>query len=98
MERQTQTVEGEARVVVSAGDALNRIKEVSTLSAELIGDISTTARQQVDGATVVARVMEEISAIARRTKEGADASVRNTRNLALLTTQLRAGVARFRLS
>jgi twitching motility protein PilJ len=98
IERQTETVEGEARVVVSAGDALNRIKEVSTLSAELIGDISHTAREQVDGASGVARIMEEISDIARRTKDGADASLGYARSLAELTTQLRAGVARFRLN
>jgi methyl-accepting chemotaxis protein len=98
MERQTETVEGESRVVVSAGDALSRIKEVSTLSAELIGDINEAARQQVDGAEGVARVMDQISEIARRTKDGADASVQHTRSLAALTAQLRAGVARFRLS
>ena len=98
MERQTETVEGESRVVVSAGDALSRIKEVSTLSAELIGDINDAARQQVDGAEGVARVMDQISEIARRTKDGADASVQHTRSLAALTAQLRAGVARFRLS
>ena len=80
------------------GDALSRIKEVSTLSAELIGDINDAARQQVDGAEGVARVMDQISEIARRTKDGADASVQHTRSLAALTAQLRAGVARFRLS
>jgi methyl-accepting chemotaxis protein len=97
IEQQTEVVENESQVVGRAGDVLQQIREVSTQSAELIADISAISKAQVDGAMGVATVMDQISEIASRTKSGADESVRFTKELAALSTQLRASVNKFQI-
>jgi methyl-accepting chemotaxis protein len=97
IEQQTAVVEEESRIVSQAGEALSRIREVSTHSAELIADINEIARQQVGGAMSVSKVIEHVTEIARRTEAGAADSLRATRELAALSQQLQKSVNQFQL-
>ena len=98
IEQQTSVVEEESRIVSQAGEALTRIQEVSTHSAELIADINEIAKQQVDGAVGVSKVIEQVSEIARRTELGASQSLQATRELAALSQRLQASVNQFQLN
>jgi methyl-accepting chemotaxis protein len=97
IEQQTSVVEEESRIVSQAGEALTRIQEVSTHSAELIADINEIARQQVGGAQGVSKVIEQVSEIARNTEAGAAASLKATHELAALSQQLQKSVNQFQL-
>ncbi len=97
IEQQTAVVEEESRIVSQAGEALKRIQEVSTHSAELIADINDIAKQQVTGALGVSRVIDQASEIARRTEAGAADSLRATRELAALSAKLLNSVNQFQL-
>jgi methyl-accepting chemotaxis protein len=97
IEQQTAVVEEESRIVSQAGEALVRIQEVSTHSAELIADINEIARQQVSGAQGVSKVIEHVSEIARSTEAGAAASLRATQELTTLSQQLQKSVNQFQL-
>src|SRR4029077_20388592 len=88
IEQQTAVVEEESRIVSQAGEALLRIQEVSTHSAELIADINEIAKQQVGGALGVSRVIEHVSEIARSTEAGAAESLKATQELTALSQQL----------
>jgi len=98
IEQQTSVVEEESRIVSQAGEALTRIQEVSTHSAELIADINEIAKQQVSGANGVSKVIEQVSEIARRTELGASQSLQATRELAALSQRLQASVNQFQLN
>jgi methyl-accepting chemotaxis protein len=97
IEQQTSVVEEESRIVSQAGEALIRIQEVSTHSAELIADINEIARQQVGGAQGVSKVIEQVSEIARSTEKGAAASLKATQELTALSLQLQKSVNQFQL-
>jgi twitching motility protein PilJ len=97
IEQQTAVVEEESRIVSQAGEALLRIQEVSTHSAELIADINDIAKQQVGGALGVSRVIEHVSEIARSTEAGAAESLKATRELTALSQQLQKSVNQFQL-
>jgi methyl-accepting chemotaxis protein len=84
--------------VGQAGEALRRITEVSTHSAELIADINEIAKDQVSGAAGVTTAIEQVSEIARRTEAGAAESLRATRELAALATRLQQSVGQFRVN
>jgi twitching motility protein PilJ len=98
IEQQTVVVEEESRIVSQAGEALRRITEVSTHSAELIADINEIAKDQVSGAAGVTTAIEQVSEIARRTEAGAAESLRATRELAALATRLQQSVGQFRVN
>jgi twitching motility protein PilJ len=97
IEQQTAVVEEESRIVSQAGEALKRIQEVSTHSAELIADINDIAKQQVSGALGVSKVIEQVTEIARRTELGAAESLRATDELAAISQKLHASVRVFQL-
>jgi methyl-accepting chemotaxis protein len=97
IEQQTAVVEDESRIVSQAGEALQRISEVSTHSAELIADINEIAKQQVSGALGVSKVIEQVSEIARLTETGAAESLRATRELGALSLRLQTSVNQFQV-
>jgi twitching motility protein PilJ len=97
IEQQTAVVEEESRIVSQAGEALKRIQEVSTHSAELIADINEIAKQQVSGALGVSQAIDQASEIARLTEAGAAQSLRATRELAALSAKLLSSVNQFQL-
>jgi methyl-accepting chemotaxis protein len=98
IEQQTAVVEEESRIVGQAGEALRRITEVSTHSAELIADINEIAKDQVTGAAGVTTAIEQVSEIARTTEAGAAESLRATRELAALAERLQKSVGQFRVN
>jgi methyl-accepting chemotaxis protein len=98
IEQQTQVVEQESAVVGQAGVSLARIREVSTESAELVSDISTVAKAQVDGTRVVVDTIGQISSIAQRTQEGAEGTVAIIGDLIKVSERLNENINRFKVA
>jgi twitching motility protein PilJ len=98
IEQQTQVVEQESAAVGRAGESLNKIRQVSTQSAELVQNISQVARAQVDGTKVVVSTMGQISNIAQATQNGAESTVSIMRDLTQLSEQLTNSMKRFKVS
>jgi twitching motility protein PilJ len=98
IEQQTQVVEQESALVSQAGVSLGRIREVSTESAGLVGDISKVANAQVKGTTVVVKAMEQISSIAKQTQEGAQGTVNTVGELVRLSSELTESIRQFKVA
>jgi methyl-accepting chemotaxis protein len=98
IEQQTQVVEQESAVVGQAGQSLVRIREVSTQSAELVSDISTVAKAQVDGTRLVVDTIGQISSIAQRTQEGAEGTVAIIGDLIKVSERLNQDINRFKVA
>jgi methyl-accepting chemotaxis protein len=98
IERQTLVVEEEGRAVSAAGDALARIEETTSQSANLVTDIAGIARTQVDGAQHVVGTMQRISTIAQETEGTAQSSLVIAQNLGELSQELRTSMGRFKVS
>ena len=98
MEQQTVEVEMESKVVMSTGNELERIRESSVQSAELINEINLAAKQQVRGAAGVVKAMETVSAIAQQAQAGAGQTKRATESLAALSTDLLGSLAKFKIN
>jgi methyl-accepting chemotaxis protein len=98
IERQTLVVEEEGRAVSAAGDALARIEETTSQSANLVTDIAGIARTQVDGAQHVVGTMQRISTIAQETEGTAQSSLVIAQTLGELSQELRTSMGRFKVS
>ena len=98
IERQTQVVEDEGRAVATAGSELSRIELASSESSALAGNIVAVARSHVADATSVVGTMDGISGIARQTETQAQESLRLAQDLGNAAEQLRASLARFKVS
>jgi methyl-accepting chemotaxis protein len=98
IERQTQVVEQESQLVSQAGESLNQIRDVSTESAGLVGDISQLARAQAEGTIVVGKAMRQISEIAQTTLVGAQGTVSSLTKLSELSSDLSASMKKFRIN
>lgn len=97
MEQTTiQVVEG-AKQAENAGEALDEIEKVSTLLAELITKISSTASQHAEGAAKISKSMTVIQDITRQTSEGTSETAESIGNLAGMAENLKQQVAGFRL-
>ncbi|HET7358989.1 MAG TPA: methyl-accepting chemotaxis protein [Rhodanobacteraceae bacterium] len=97
MEQTTAEVVHGARLAEDAGTALGDIERVSNDLAELIGSISTAARQQSAAATNITTTMNAIQEITSQTSQGASQTAESIGNLALLANDLRRSVADFKL-
>jgi twitching motility protein PilJ len=98
IEQQTQVVEQESQLVGQAGQSLQKIRQVSGESANVVVDISTIAKRQAAGTGSVVKVMEEISAIAAQTQKGAEGTATTVAQLAALSEELKAGVSKFKVA
>lgn len=98
MEQQTVEVESESQVVASTGSELDRIRESSGQSAELINEINLAAKQQVRGASGVVKAMETVSTIAQQAQTGANQTKRATESLASLSSELLSSLSKFKIA
>jgi methyl-accepting chemotaxis protein len=98
IEQQTLVVEREAQVVSTAGQSLNRIREVSTESAGLVGDISVVAKAHVESTRSVVRTMEQISTIAKQTQVGAETTLMTANELISESAKLNEAMTRFKVA
>jgi twitching motility protein PilJ len=97
MEKSTAGVVKGAEVTEAAGDALEEIERVSNQLAELINNISASARQQASGAAVISASMNGIQDITDQAVSGTKKTSHSIGNLARLAQDLDKSVAGFKL-
>ncbi|MEP7043287.1 MAG: methyl-accepting chemotaxis protein [Dokdonella sp.] len=97
MEQTTSEVVSGARLAEDAGHALGEIETVSSDLAELIQNISSSARKQSAAATNISATMNVIQEITSQTSVGASQTAESIGNLAQLAADLRRSVADFKL-
>ncbi len=97
MEQSTSEVVSGARLAQDAGSALEAIETVSKHLADLISNISESARQQAGAATSISDTMNVIQEITTQTSAGTNETAASIGNLAELANELRHSVAGFRL-
>ncbi len=97
MEQTTAEVVSGARLAEDAGHALGEIETVSRDLADLIKNISGSARQQSAAATNISSTMSVIREITSQTSVGASQTAESIGNLAQLASDLRRSVADFKL-
>jgi len=97
MERSTTDVVGGALLAENAGAALEEIEQVSNQIANLVQNISASARQQAVAAGNISKNMQVVREISTQTAEGSTATSTSIAKLAALSAQLRKSVAGFRL-
>jgi twitching motility protein PilJ len=97
MERTTTDVVGGALLAENAGAALEEIEQVSNQIANLVQNISASARQQAVASGNISKNMQVVRDISTQTAEGSAATSSSVSKLAALAAQLRKSVAGFRL-
>jgi len=97
MERSTTDVVGGALLAENAGAALDEIESVSNQIANLVQNISGTAREQAVAATDITRNMGVLREVSSQTAEATSGTSESIGKLADLAAQLRNSVAGFRL-
>ncbi len=97
MERSTTDVVGGALLAENAGAALDEIEQVSNQIANLVQNISGSARQQAGSAADVPRRTTRLGEISEQTGKAASATAAAISKLAELATQLRTSAAGFTL-
>ncbi len=97
MELQTLAVEEQSKTVSSAGDALNRIREASLQTAELINEINLSGKQQVRGANGVSKAMETVAQVADQARVGAVQTKQSTDGLNAVIGKLNSELNKFKL-
>jgi len=97
MERSTTDVVGGALLAENAGAALEEIEQVSNQIANLVQNISASARQQAAASGNISKNMQVVREISSQTAEGSTATSTSIAKLAALSAQLRKSVADFRL-
>ncbi len=97
MERTTTDVVGGALLAENAGAALNEIEDVSNQIAQLVQNISASARQQAATSGHISRTMQVLREISQQTADNTSATSNAIGRLAELSAQLRQSVAGFRL-
>ena len=99
MERSTQGVSEDAKLLDAAGAALPDIRRVSNRLAELIQSISsTTTDQQANSANGVATNIQNILSVMEKTREGTRQTALSIRELSKLAEDLKSWVSRFRVT
>ena len=98
MERSTQGVVEGARLSDAAGAALGDIDRVTRELAELISRISAEALKEAQSANVVAANIQHIFAVTEQTSEGTRSTTQMVRELSRSADELKASVARFKIS
>jgi len=97
MERSTTDVVGGALLAENAGAALEEIQQVSHQIAQLVQNISGSARGQLKVAQGIARNMEVLREVSARTKQSTTATSSSISKLSELASQLRRTVSGFKL-
>jgi len=97
MERSTTDVVGGALLAENAGAALDEIESVSNQIANLVQNISRSARDQATAAGDITRNMNVLREISEQTADATGATSQSIGKLADLATQLRNSAAGFRL-
>ncbi|MGD8810637.1 MAG: methyl-accepting chemotaxis protein [Gammaproteobacteria bacterium] len=97
MERSTTDVVGGALLAENAGAALEEIQQVSHQIAQLVQNISGSARGQLKVASGIARNMEVLREVSARTKQSTTATSSSISKLSELASQLRRTVSGFKL-
>ncbi len=98
MERSTQGVVQGARLSDAAGAALGDIDRVTRELSELIQRISAEASKEAESANVVAANIQHIFAVTEQTSEGTRSTAQMVRELSRTAEELKASVARFKIS
>ncbi len=97
MERSTTDVVGGALLAENAGAALDEIEQVSNQIANLVQNISGSARQQAGSAADVTRRTTKLKEISDQTSKTTAATATSISKLSELASQLRKTVAGFTL-
>lgn len=97
MERSTTNVVGGAKSAEEAGQALTKVESSSQELARVIQEISISARGQSAAATKISGTMLVIRNIAVQTSGSASQTAKAVGDLNVLSEQLRASVAGFKL-
>ena len=97
MEQTTSEVVDGAKRTENAGDALAEIEAVSNDLAELIQNISESAKQQSVAATNISGTMNVIQEITTQTSVGTQQTAESIGNLVELANELRLSVQDFKL-
>ena len=97
MERTTTDVVGGALLAENAGAALGEIEDVSNQIAQLVQNISASARQQAATSAHISRTMQVLREISQQSADNTSATSNAIGRLADLSAQLRKSVAGFRL-
>lgn len=97
MERSTTDVVGGALLAENAGAALDEIEQVSNQIANLVQNISGSARQQASSAADVTRRTTKLKEISDQTGKATTATAASISKLSELASQLRQTVAGFTL-
>jgi twitching motility protein PilJ len=97
MERSTTDVVGGALLAENAGAALEEIETVSNQIANLVQNISASARQQAVASGNISKNMQVVREISTQTADSSSATSTSIGKLAALAAQLRKSVAGFRL-
>jgi twitching motility protein PilJ len=97
MERSTTDVVGGALLAENAGAALDEIEQVSNQIANLVQNISSSARQQASSAADVTRRTTKLKEISVQTGRATTATAAAISKLSELASQLRQTVAGFTL-
>jgi twitching motility protein PilJ len=97
MERSTSDVVGGALLAENAGAALEEIEQVSNQIANLVQNISASARQQAAASGNISKNMQVVREISTQTADSSAATSTSIAKLAALAAQLRKSVAGFRL-
>ena len=97
MERSTTDVVGGALLAENAGAALDEIEQVSNQIANLVPNISSSARHQAGSAADVTRRTTKLKEISKQTGKATTATAASISKLSELASQLRQTVAGFTL-
>lgn len=97
MERSTTDVVGGALLAENAGAALDEIEQVSNQIANLVQNISVSAREQASSAADVTRRTTKLKEISEQTGKATTATAAAISKLSVLASQLRETVAGFTL-
>ena len=97
MERSTTDVVGGALLAENAGAALDEIEQVSNQIANLVQNISGSAREQASSAADVTRRTARLKEISDQTGKATTATAAAISKLSILASQLRQTVAGFTL-
>ena len=97
MESSTSEVVGGARLAEDAGEALQRIEQVSQDIAKATQAMAARLQQHSQEAGSINGTMEVIQEITSQTSEGTEQTTQSIETLAQMAEQLRQTVARFKL-
>ena len=97
MERSTQEVVAGAQTTSKAGEALNRIEEVSSELNNLISAITEATQQQTEEAKNITDRMSEILQISTNTARGVEQTTSGIKTISTLAEQLDDAMGQFKL-